>query len=167
MDNIIVKPSETLLEWDAPERMFKKRTREFYRKIAIIIIFFALLLLIIKEFLLIVVLGIVFFVVYVFHTVPPRVIHHKVTTNGLDYASLHLYRWDELESFFIEKKEDTHMLVINTKNPLPGRILLLLDERLNQDKVTKVLNEYISIVENPEVGVLDKIMAVVGKRMNI
>ena len=41
MNNIIVKPSETLLEWDAPERMFKKRTREFYRKIAIIIIFFA------------------------------------------------------------------------------------------------------------------------------
>lgn len=165
MENII-KPSQVLIEWEAPERVFKTKPREFYRRTGVIIIFFAILLLIIKEFLIIGVLGIVFFVVYVFHTVPPKVVHHKITTNGLDYASEHLYMWKELESFFIERKDDTDFLIINTKNPIPGRILLLLNEKVDHGKLSKIVNEYISIVEKPEVTIMEKFMDQVSKKIN-
>ena len=165
MENII-KPSQVLIEWEAPERVFKTKPREFYRRTGVIIIFFAILLLIIKEFLIIGVLGIVFFVVYVFHTVPPKVVHHKITTNGLDYASEQLYMWKELESFFIERKDDTDFLIINTKNPIPGRILLLLNEKVDHGKLSKIVNEYISIVEKPEVTIMEKFMDQVSKKIN-
>lgn len=165
MENII-KPSQVLIEWDAPERVFKTKPREFYRRTGVIIIFFAILLLIIKEFLIIGVLGIVFFVVYVFHTVPPKIVHHKITTNGLDYASEHLYMWSELEAFYLERKDDADFLIINTKSPIPGRILLLLEEKLDRKKLSEIINKYISIVEKPEVTMMEKFMNEVSKKIN-
>jgi len=162
----IVKPSKVLIEWEAPERLFVKRPREFYRKIAIIILFFAFLLLIIKEFLLIGVLGVVFFVVYVFHTVPPRTIKHQITTNGINYASEHLYRWDVLRDFFIDEKDNVKILNVNTKDPLPGRIFMLLSKDLDYKKVSTAINEYLSIVENPEVSAIDKMVAGISKKIN-
>ncbi len=165
--NNIIKPSVTLLEWTAPERHFKKRSREFYRKIAVIIIFFALMLLVIKEFMLIVVLGVTFFVVYVFTSIEPHTIVHKITTNGVNYGSLKLYLWSDLISFFIESKEDYDDLIINTKDALPGRLILLLDKKVDKKELSATLNEYISIVESPEKNVYQHIMRNISTRLNI
>lgn len=162
-----MKPSKVLWEWTAPERLFQQRSREYYRKIAVIIIFFALLLLIIKEFLLIAVLGVIFFVVYVFHTIPPQKVTHQITTHGINYASQHLYRWDELVSFFIEKREDTNILSVNTKEALPGRLFLLLSDETDPKKISEIMNQYLSIVENPEVTVLDKITKAISSRVKL
>lgn len=164
--NQIVKPSVTLLEWDAPERMFKEKPREFYRKIGVILIFFAILFLIIKDFVVIGILGVIFFAVYVFHTIPPRNVHHKVTTNGIDYASEHIYRWDELQSFYLDKKEDTDILTLITKQQLPGRIFLLLSEGMDKENLARTMNEYISIDENPEIGFLDKFISKASEKIN-
>lgn len=163
----IVKPSVTLMEWDAPEREFKKHPREYYRKVAVISIFSALILLVMLEFVLIFVVGIVFFVIYVFHTIPPRNVHHQITTNGVNYASEHLYRWYELKSFYIEKKTQHRALIIDTVEPLPGRIILLMPDSVDQEALTKTLNEYISINEEPEEGVLDQLLSKISRRLNI
>ena len=163
----IIRPSEILIEWEAAERIFKERSREFYRRMSIIILFFVLMLFILKEFLLIGVLGLVFFAVYVFHTVPPRVFKHLITTNGINYASGHLFRWEELTSFFIERKEDVDMLIVNTKEPLPGRIMMLLSDKVDKAKLSEILNRYISIVENPEPGLFEKWSNAFSKRLRM
>ncbi|OGC51628.1 hypothetical protein A2982_01980 [candidate division WWE3 bacterium RIFCSPLOWO2_01_FULL_39_13] len=163
----IIRLSKVLLEWDSPERLFKKRSREFYRKVAVIIIFFALLLLIIKEFLLIGVLGVVFFVVYVFHTVPPRIVHHQITTNGINFASEHIYPWSELRGFFIDEKDGVKILNVDTKAPLPGRISMLLDKSIDYKKAEAIVNEYLSIVENPEISMAEKLMSGISSRISI
>lgn len=163
----VVKPSQVLLEWVAPERLFKRKSREFYRKIAVIIIFFSLLLLVIKEFLLIGVLGVVFFVIYVFHTIPPRNITHKITTRGINYASGYLYEWDKLNSFFIEKKENTYILNVNTVDPLMGRIFLLLSDEVDRKKLSRLLNEHISIVEDPQPTTMDRMINKITSKINL
>lgn len=163
----IIKPSITLFEWESPERHFKKRDREFYRKIAIIMIFFALMLLVIKEFMLIGVLGVTFFAVYVFTSIEPRKIVHKITTNGVNYASQKLYLWQDLISFYIEKKEDYDDLIINTKEPLPGRLIMLLDKETDQIQLAKTLNEYISIIESPQKNIYQQLMDKMASRLNI
>ncbi len=165
----IVKPSVTLAGWDAPEREFKKYPREYYRKIAVIVIFVAVIALVMKEFVLMFVIGVVFFVIYVFHTIPPRNVRHKITSNGIDYASEHLYKWSELRSFYIEKTPETqyHQLIIDTYEAFPGRLILLLDEKIDKTDLAKTLNEFISINESPEKGVLDKILKKISRRLNI
>lgn len=166
-NNEIVKPSKTLLEWEAPERVFKRKSRDFFRKIAVIIIFFALMFLIIKDFIFIIVLGIIFFVVYVFNTVPPRNVVHKITTNGVNYASEQLYSWTELKSFYIEEKSDTAFLVIDTVQPFPGRLLLILTDKVNKRELAETLNQYISVNENPEPNMFDSFIGGISKRLNV
>lgn len=163
----IVKPSVTLLQWEAPERLFKKRDKEFYRKIGVIIIFFMVMLVIIKEFLVIIVLGVVFGAVYIFTSVPPQKVVHQITTNGVLYASAHLYPWESLISFFIQQEQGTNMLIINTRDALPGRLILLIPDEVKVQKVQKIVNEYLSIVENPERNVYQDFVKKIGQKINI
>ncbi len=161
----IVKPSKVLMEWTAPERMFETKSREYYRRIAVIIIFFMLLFVVIKELILILVLGAVFFAVYAFHTVPPRDVTHQITTNGVNFASEHLYRWNELKDFFIKENEKGKTLFINTIAPLPGRIIMLLGDKAKHQEISELLNQYISIIEKPEEEPLDKLSSALSKRI--
>lgn len=170
-DNLqeIVKPSVSLIEWDAPEREFKKHPREYYRKVSVIVIFAAVLALVMKEFVLMFVIGVVFFVIYVFHTIPPRTVRHKITSNGIDYGSEHVYKWSELRSFYMEKPPQSqyHRLIVDTKDAFPGRLILLLDDKIDRTALVKTLNEYISINENPEIGILDKLLSKISQHLNI
>ncbi len=163
----IVKPSVTLFEWEAPERTFKKKDREFYRKIGVIIIFFMMMLVIIKEFLVIIVLGVVFGAVYVFTSVPPRKVIHQITTNGVNFASTQVYPWESLISFFIQDQNGVKTLVINTKDALPGRLLLILPDDLDVEKLQKTVNEYLSIIEKPERNIYQDLIQKIGQKLNI
>jgi hypothetical protein len=122
---------------------------------------------IIKEFLLILVLGVIFFVVYIFYTVPPRRVKHQITTNGVNYASQYVYTWDMLDSFFIEKRDSTDVLILNTKEALPGRVFLLLEGKATADKVLKLVNEHLSVIENPEKSFLDKVSGSISKKIKL
>ncbi len=160
----IVKPSVTLIEWEAPDRPFKKRSRDFYRRIAIILIFFSVLFLIIKDFWLILFFGIFFFVVYVFTSIPPRKVVHKITTNGVYYASEHNYPWDQLLDFFFVKKDDTDFLVFDTVEKFPGRLYLILSEDVDKKKLQEIVNEYVSIIEEPETTYLDRMTSYLANK---
>ena len=163
----ILRPSITLFEWTAPERMFKKRNREFYRKIAVIIMFFALLLVMISDFTLVVVLGIVFFATYIFTSIPPKDVVHKITTNGINYASGFVYYWEDLINFYIENRDGINILQVNTRSAFPGRVFLILSNDIDVDKLTRTLNEYISINENPERNYYQEIMNKVSSKLRI
>lgn len=160
----IIKPSQVLIEWVAPERVFKKRPREFYRKMAVIFVFFAIIFVAMLDFLIVLALGVLFFAIYVFHSIPPKDVKHQVTTNGINYASAHMYRWSDLKSFYIDNRPEVSMLVIDTVDPLPGRILLILSKDMDKQKLSQTINQYLSINENPEIGVFDKILSAINKR---
>lgn len=163
----ILRPSVTLFEWEAPDRVFKKHSREFYRRLAVIITFFALMLIFIKDFVVVVVLGVVFFVVYVFNTVPPKRVIHKITTNGVIFGSEHSYAWSELKSFFIEKRDGLDTLVIDTQDPLPGRIYFILDANVDKSKLIEEINKHISFQENPQKNIYEEFVRRIGSRMRI
>lgn len=163
----LYKPSVTLLEWEAPERAFRKYSREFYRRVGVILIFFAFLLLAIQDFMVIAVLGVIFFVVYVFHSIPPRKVIHKVTTNGFYYAMDYHYMWSELQSFYFEKKDGVRYLILNTVDPLPGRLYVILPKDITEDALLKNLNQYLSFDENPGSNVYEDMMRAFKSRIKL
>lgn len=163
----IVKPSKVLLEWEVPERLFQKKSREFYRKTAVMLIFFAFLFLVIFDFILIALVGVVFFAIYVFHTIPPRMVKHQITTHGVVYASEHLYKWEELRDFFIDQKQGVNILNINTVNMFPGRLFLLMPGNITPQKMTELVNQYISFVEKPKPSPLELITQKVASKINL
>lgn len=154
----IYRASETLLEWEAPERVFKKYSREFYRRMAVILIFFGFLFLFVWDIVVIVVLGIVFFVVYTFHSIPPRKVIHKITTNGIFYAMDYHYMWRELRSYYFEKRDNVRYLIINTVDPLPGRLYLIIDKSITNEKIAEVLSSHLSFDEKPTTNVYEDMM---------
>lgn len=162
----IVKPTAIIMEWESPERMFKKQPREFFRRIAVIISFFVLLLLFIKEFLVIAVLGVVFFVTYVFYTVPPRTVRHQVTNNGFNFGDEHFYKWKDLVSFYFETKNSVTLLILNTVDVLPGRLYVILAPTVDRAKLQAELNQHISIEENPEKNMYEDWMNKITSKLN-
>lgn len=163
----IVKQSKILLEWETVDRFNKEGSKYSLRKIGVIALFIAFAFLIIKEFWLIIIIGVLYFVIYVFVTTPPQKIIHKITNNGIFYASEHLYKWSELKDFYIERKDGHKILVVNTIKSFPGRLFLLLNDNIPSDKVIKIVNEYISIIEVPPVSQVDKAMKFISNKFNI
>ncbi len=148
-----VKVEQVLVEWTAPLRPYKKRDREYYTTIASITFLLGVILLLMKEFLLI---GVVFafaFLSYILASVPPRNIRHQLTAKGIRTDG-QLFKWDELVSFWIDKKWSFEVVYIQTKRLVPGFIILILDPR-QREKILKILKQHL-VVDKPEPSFVDK-----------
>jgi len=163
----VLKPSKELIKWEAPERLFKTKSREYYRRLAVIIIFFSLLAIITKDIPMVLILGVSFFAVYVFHTIPPRKVTHQITTRGVNYASEYLYTWDKLVDFWIEEKEGKKVLNMTTVDALPGRITLIIGDSVDAKKLSKEINNYLSINENPVKPVANGLLAKISSKIKL
>jgi predicted histidine transporter YuiF (NhaC family) len=115
VDNIIKNTNEekTLFEWEAPERSFKKRDKDFWITAIAILVLFSVVLVFIKEFFLIVALVSVLFLYYVLSTVPPQNIKNKITNRGIHFGDSK-YGWDLLLRFWFKKSLNSELLEFET-----------------------------------------------------
>lgn len=143
---------ETLLEWVAPSRPFKKRNRQFYSTVGIITLLVSLILFFIGQFLPIAVAISVAFLTYVLYSIPPDKITNKITTYGLRQEN-NLYYWEELGRFWFEKKYTDDLLHIEVAR-FPNRITLLLGDQ-TRDELRDILNEVL-LEEKPADTFIDK-----------
>jgi hypothetical protein len=89
-----IKVEKVVLEWTAPARPYKKRSREFYTTILSIAFLLGIILLLLKEFLLIGVIIAFAFLSYVLSTHKPEDVAHQVTTKGIRTDNK-LFEWPE------------------------------------------------------------------------
>lgn len=144
---------ETILEWEAASRPFKKRDKEYFKTIAAFVFLLVVILLFVKEFLLIGAILALLFVSYVLSTIPPQKVKHRVTRHGFETGG-RLYRFEELFDFWFEEKWGQEMVCIRTYR-LPGKIIALLGE-LDKDKLKEVLVKRIPFREKPEKNWTDR-----------
>lgn len=148
------EPLKTLIEWDAPGRTFKKRDKEFFRTIFSLLILVVIILFFAQQFMLILAIVATAFLAYVLNTVPPEMVHHKITTQGVVTAE-HTHTWKELKSFFFSEKYGAKILNVDTVNKFPGRLMLLLGS-LDQAQVKDAMSKYLIYKEKAPVTWLDK-----------
>jgi len=159
----VVKPVETkvkkpvelrsLLKWQAAVRPFKKRDKDYYTTIAAIVFLLAVILLFLKEWLLIGVMVALMFVAYVLATVEPENVEHEITTIGIVTGNK-TYKWEDLKGFWFGKKWKDVILNIDTKLSFPGRLMMLLGDK-KQEEIKKILEKYIQF-EIPEKTFMDR-----------
>ncbi|MGD9129315.1 MAG: hypothetical protein PVJ09_02405 [Candidatus Woesebacteria bacterium] len=146
-------PEQTILEWEAPSRPFKKRKKQFFTTVAVIALLVSLILIFAGQgiFPVAVVIS-VSFLVYVLSVIPPGKVKNQLTTYGIK-VDKNLYYWEELGRFWYTKKFSDELLQIETIR-FPGRITLLL---ANQDKqaLTDILSEVL-LQEKPELTFYEK-----------
>ncbi len=148
VDKIIKNTNEekTLFEWEAPERSFKKRDKDFWITAVAILILFSVVLVFIKEFFLIVALVSVLFLYYVLSTVPPSSIKNKITNRGVHFGDAK-YGWDLLLRFWFKKSLNSELLEFETNLRIPRQISLVINEA-DKEKLKEIVLKKLPLVES-------------------
>ena len=123
---------EVVLEWEAPNRVYKSRTREYYSSIAIIVFLLSVLLYFANQYALIAVTISIGFLSYVFAAVPPTPVINQITTYGVRIGKK-LYPWDTLNRFWTTLRFDTTVLHIEHNDQLFRRITLIVPQDIEVD----------------------------------
>jgi len=147
------EPERNLLVWNAAERLYKKRDREYYTTVGVIVLLLSVILLFAKEFLLVGVILSLGFVSYVLASVPPGKIKHRVTNKGIRTGKK-LYRWNALGRFWFETKWKQTVLNIESLFGFPGKLVMVMDEK-DKKHINETLSKYL-VKEKPLPTLLDK-----------
>lgn len=140
-----VKVEKIILEWTAPSRPYKIRSREFYTTILSIAFLLGVILLLLKEFLLIGVIMAFAFLSYILATYKPEDAKHQITTRGIRTDGK-LYEWDKLTNFWLKKQWDQEVIICKTLTALPGVILLVIDHS-KRENIVKEIGSRIPLVK--------------------
>ncbi len=157
-----VKVEKVIIEWIAPSRPYKVRTREFYTTILSIAFLLGVILLLLKEFLLIGVIMAFSFLSYVLATHKPEDAKHQITTSGIRTDGK-LYEWEKLTNFWLKKEWDQEVIICKTLAALPGVILLVLDPS-KRESIIKEIGEKIPLVK-PTDSFVDKASKWLGNKI--
>jgi hypothetical protein len=149
-----------LLEWEALERPFQKRDFEFWTTVIAILALVCLILFFVKEWFFIAALIAFVFFYYVFTTVEPRKVKHKITNKGIFYAETpNRFDWTVLKSFWFSEKWGFPLLNVETWLNYP-RVLHLVVKDQNREELEKVLLKYLpKEEEETKKNFLDKLSA--------
>jgi hypothetical protein len=161
---ILVRPAplKGLLEWRASVRPFRARSRDFWTTVLAVVILLSIILVFLKEFLLIAVMIAFVFVFYIFSTVPPGEVEHRITTRGVITGG-RSYNFDDLGLFYFTEKWGERILNIERTLGLGGRLMMLLGREMTEEKIRGVLKNYL-VEETPEPTYLDKVTKWLGDR---
>jgi hypothetical protein len=137
---------KTLFEWEAPERAFKKRDKDFWITVIAILVLFSVILFFIQEFFLIMALVSLLFLYYVLATVPPENVKNKITNRGV-YFGKSQYDWDILELFWFRKNLDSELLEFETDLNVPRQITLVINEE-DKEKIKEIVLKKLPLIES-------------------
>ena len=136
------KEIKTLLEWAAPGRPFKKRTKTFFVNSILIALLLEIILVFFHEYMLMFVILAFLFVTFALNTVPPRTFRYRITTGGITIED-HFFLWQELYDFYFKRRFDNiEVLHIRTKAFLPGEITLTLAEA-DKEHIKSILQHFL------------------------
>lgn len=116
-----------LFEWEAPERAYQKRNKDFWVTAVAILILVSVILFFINEFLLIMALISVLFMYYAMSTVAPGTVKYKLTNWGIYFGELR-YSWSNLNKFWFKKELSNEMIYFGTNLKFPTAVAMVINE---------------------------------------
>ncbi|MBN1162786.1 hypothetical protein JXA34_03540 [Patescibacteria group bacterium] len=147
-------PRKVLMEWTEMSRPeMKQLDPKVSKTLNVIGGFFLVLLLLMKEFPLILVIVSMMLIARTLRQIPPEKVNYEISNHGIKFNEF-LYRWDELESYFIKDSSEMHVMVVATKVPIPGRVYLTYKNK-DEEKLIDLLGEYLIYIEGEPKTKLD------------
>ncbi|MBP9817533.1 hypothetical protein KBC75_02110 [Candidatus Shapirobacteria bacterium] len=153
---------KVLLEWEAPERSYKKRDKDFWVTAVSILVLVAVILFFIKEFFLIIALGSILFLYYVMSTVPPEKVLIKITNRAVYFGEAS-YPWTILEKFWFGTSLNSTMINFGTLLKFPRAIAIVINPK-DKDKIKEIVVKRIPMIESSPT-LIDKITKYVGNKL--
>jgi hypothetical protein len=136
---------KVLFEWEAPERSYQKKDRDFWITAISILVLVSVILFFVKEFFLIIALVSVLFLYYVLSTVPPQNVKYKITNRGV-YFGEDRYEWDLFTRFWFKKSLSNEVVHFETILRFPRQVSLVINEA-NKEKIKELVVKRLPLVE--------------------
>ena len=148
-------PEETLVEWDAPARPFKKKDRQFFTTTIVIAILISLILFFTGQLLPVAVVISAVFLIYVTSVIPPNEVHIKLTNYGL-YFEKEAFAWQEMGRFWFDNKHGQEVVNIELYR-FPGRLTLVIVDGQTPSKLDfNLVFSEVLVKEKPELTYFEK-----------
>jgi len=152
---------EILFSWTAPERPFKRRSRDFYITIVSIAALFSLVLFLIEGVMPVLLIMAVLFLFYVLSTVEPASVEYKITNFGVSIAG-EIVEWSFLGRFWFTKRFGVEILVLEAPN-YAGRLEIVIDPG-NKAIIKREIGRFLTYEEAPP-SLVDKATTWAGNRL--
>jgi hypothetical protein len=132
---------ETLLEWTAPGRPFRKRGRQYYLTSLLIVILVEIILFLFSQYMLMLVVLSLLFVAFSLATIAPSNFKYRISTEGITIED-HFFLWQELYDFYFKKREGVDVVHVRTHSFIPGELTLTLGA-IDREHIKSVLLPYL------------------------
>ncbi|MEK7517996.1 MAG: hypothetical protein AAB583_05595 [Patescibacteria group bacterium] len=132
---------ETLLEWSAPGRPFRRRSKQYYLTSILIMLLVEIILFLFSEFALMLVVASLVFVAFALATIPPRNFKYRISTEGITIED-HFFLWQELYDFYFKKREGIDVVHIRTHSFIPGELTVTLGG-IEKERIKSTLLPYL------------------------
>lgn len=140
---------KVLFEWEALERPFKERNREFWVSVLSVAGVFSFILLIVEGVMPVILTISILFLFYILSTVKPEKINYAITNKGVKMAD-NTTDMELLIRFWFGKRFGSDLLIFHTVNFL-GRLELVINGN-DKKKIGDVLEKYIPQEEVSSTG---------------
>lgn len=157
--------AKAVISWKSPDRVFRPRSSGFFTKVALWGLLLVLAAIAFGEFFLVGVILSVVFVVYVLAKTPPGMVEHKITSMGIVTGG-RAYLWEELDSFWFDRRGEEKMLVVQTYKRFPGRLLILL-AAVSERTLLDILEKHLHYHPGPVHTLMDKWARTLQKRISL
>ncbi len=163
-DDTKVGRVKDLFVWQSLNRSVQQYPKEVFATFGTIALLVSIILMFFQEWLAIVVTWAAFFLFYALTKMEPVQVDHKITTEGI-ISMGHAYIWAELGPFWFSEKNDNVVMHVSHRNIL-GQLMILID-KVNQEKIRDILAGYLPYIEVPEKSVVEKMSDWFAKKFPI
>ena len=146
--------AKTIISWKSPDRVFVARSRKYFTKVGLYAFVFILAAIAFGEFFLVGVIIAIVFMVFVLSTSVPNTIEHRVNGMGI-VSGEKAFLWEELDSFWFEKKGDDRILMVQTRMRFPTRLIMILTT-VSERTLLDILEKHLHYHPAPVHTLLDK-----------
>ena len=162
LEVLAVKEEKTLYEWEAPERPYQQKDKEFWTTAVSVLGLVSLILIFVKEWFLITALfGLAFFY-YVLTTVPPNKAKYRITNKGVYLDRSQRIDWEGLRRFWFSDRWGHELLHLETWLNFPRVVSFVVDKK-EKDKVTGIIEKYLPQEESSP-NFLDKFSGWISRK---
>jgi hypothetical protein len=145
---------ETILEWTAPGRPFKKKSKQYYLTSLLIVVLVEIILFLFSQYMLMLVVLSLLFVAFSLATIAPSDFKYRISSEGVTIED-HFFLWQELYDFYFKKREGVDVVHIRTHSFIPGELTLTLGST-DREHVKSALLPYLPYRETIKPTFMEK-----------
>lgn len=157
--------AKSIISWKSPVRVFKARSRRYFIKIALFAFVFILAAIAFEEIALVGVIIALVFMAYVLALSAPETIEHEITNMGI-ISGGKPFLWEDLDSFWFDKRGDDRLLIVQTRLRFPTRLIILLTA-VSERTLLDLLEKHLHFHHGPVHTLFDKWALYLQERINL